>query len=157
MVIGKMKKEIQNEIKTVLDHAHSQGVDIFGFGWYLYRVHHQRWTSEWKDGWEDTLQGLKVNVDVDADIQRTTLFPGVSRRNDKMDIGIIVVWLSLIGYLIITLKAKIVEKKERKWVYFLVIAAIGFSFLIMRNISLNIVISFLNNTFGGISRMVVNI
>lgn len=83
--------------------------------------------------------------------------PGVSRRNDKMDIGIIMVWLSLIGYLIITLKAKIVEKKERKWVYFLVIAAIGFSFLIMRNISLNIVISFLNNTFGGISRMVVNI
>ena len=74
-----------------------------------------------------------------------------------MDIGIIVVWLSLIGYLIITLKAKIVEKKERKWVYVLVIAAIGFSFLIMRNISLNIVISFLNNTFGGISRMVVNI
>jgi hypothetical protein len=74
-----------------------------------------------------------------------------------MDIGIIVVWLSLIGYLIITFKAKIVEKKERKWVYLLVIAAIGFSFLIMRNISLNIVISFLNNTFGGISRMVVNI
>ena len=74
-----------------------------------------------------------------------------------MDIGIIVVWLSLIGYLIITLKAKIVEKKERKWVYVLLIAAIGLSFLIMRNISLNIVISFLNNTFGGISRMVVNI
>ena len=83
--------------------------------------------------------------------------PGVSRRNDKMDIGIIMVWLSLIGYLIITLKAKIVEKKERKWVYFLVVDAIGFSFLIMRNISLNIVISFLNNTFGGISRMDVNI
>ncbi|MCQ6279120.1 hypothetical protein [Bacillus sp. EB600] len=74
-----------------------------------------------------------------------------------MDIGIIVVWLSLIGYIIIVLKAKIVEKKERKWVYFLVIATVGLSFLIMLNISLNIVISFLNNTFGGISRMVVNI
>jgi hypothetical protein len=79
------------------------------------------------------------------------------KRNDKMDIGIIVVWLSLIGYIIIVLNAKIVEKKERKWVYFLVIATIGLSFLIMLNISLNIVISFLNNTFGGFSRMVVNI
>jgi Ger(x)C family germination protein len=80
MVIGKMKKEIQNEIKTVLDHAHSQGVDIFGFGWYLYRVHHKKWTSEWEEGWEDTLQGLKVNVDVEADIQRTTTSGSVQKE-----------------------------------------------------------------------------
>jgi hypothetical protein len=74
-----------------------------------------------------------------------------------MDIGIIVLWISLIGYIIIIIKGKIVEKKERKWVYLLVIAAIGFSLLIMLNISLNNIIWFLNNTFGGISRMVVNI
>lgn len=73
-----------------------------------------------------------------------------------MYIGIIVVWLSVIGYMIIVLKAKIVKEKEHKWVYILVAAAIGFSLLIMLNISLNIVISFLNNTFGGISRMVVD-
>jgi hypothetical protein len=74
-----------------------------------------------------------------------------------MDIGIIVVWISLLGYMIIVYKGKNVEKKERKWVYLLVITAIGFSILIMLNISLNNVIWFLNNTFGGISRMVVNI
>jgi hypothetical protein len=74
-----------------------------------------------------------------------------------MDIGIIVVWISLLGYMIMVYKGKSVEKKERKWVYLLVITAIGFSILIMLNISLNNVIWFLNNTFGGISRMVVNI
>jgi hypothetical protein len=74
-----------------------------------------------------------------------------------MDIGIIVVWISLLGYMIVVYKRKNVEKKERKWVYLLVITAIGFSILIMLNISLNNVIWFLNNTFGGISRMVVNI
>lgn len=74
-----------------------------------------------------------------------------------MDVGVILVWICLIGYLIIVIKTKIVNKKERKWVYVLVMAAIGFSLLIMFNISLNIVISFLNNTFGGISRMVVGV
>ncbi|WML52762.1 hypothetical protein RCG17_25930 [Neobacillus sp. PS3-12] len=74
-----------------------------------------------------------------------------------MDIGIIVVWISLLGYMVVVYKGKNVEKKERKWVYLLVITAIGFSILIMLNISLNNVIWFLNNTFGGISRMVVNI
>jgi hypothetical protein len=74
-----------------------------------------------------------------------------------MDIGIIVVWISLLGYMIMVYKGKYVEKKERKWVYLLVITAISFSILIMLNISLNNVIWFLNHTFGGISRMVVNI
>jgi hypothetical protein len=79
------------------------------------------------------------------------------KRNEKMDIGIIIVWFSLLGYMIMVYKGKDVKKAERKWVYLLVIAAIGFSILIMLNISLNNVIWFLNNTFGGMSRMVVNI
>jgi hypothetical protein len=79
------------------------------------------------------------------------------KRNEKMDIGIIVIWFCLLGYLITVYKGKDVKKEERKWVYLLVIAAIGFSILVMLNISLNNVIWFLNNTFGGMSRMVVNI
>jgi hypothetical protein len=79
------------------------------------------------------------------------------KRNENMDIGIIVVWISLLGYMVMVYKGKDVEKKERKWVYVLVVTAIGFSILIMLNISLNNIIWFLNNTFGGISRMVVNI
>lgn len=74
-----------------------------------------------------------------------------------MDIGIIVVWFSLLGYMIMVYKGKYVKREERKWVYFIVIAAIGFSILIMLNISLNNAVWFLNNTFGRISRMVVNI
>lgn len=82
---------------------------------------------------------------------------GMLKRNESMDIGIIVVWISLLGYMVLVYKGKNVEKKERKWAYLLVITAIVFSILIMLNISLNNIIGFLNNTFGGISRMVVNI
>lgn len=74
-----------------------------------------------------------------------------------MEIGVLVVWLSLVIYIIIVRKAKIVEKKERKWVYLLVILAVGCSILVMRNISLNYVIFLLNNTIGSLSRMVLKI
>jgi membrane-associated HD superfamily phosphohydrolase len=82
---------------------------------------------------------------------------GMLKRNESMDIGIIVVWISLLGYMVMVYKGKKVEKKERKWAYLLVITAFVFSILIMLNISLNNIIGFLNHTFGGISRMVVNI
>lgn len=74
-----------------------------------------------------------------------------------MDIGVIVVWLSLAAYVMICLKAKIIDKKERKWVYLLVLGAIGCSVLIELEISLNSAISFLNDTLGSLSRMVVKI
>lgn len=90
-------------------------------------------------------------------IYKGLLLRGILRRNDEMGFGIVAIWLSLILYLIIVLRAKIVEKKERKWVYCLLVVAVGFSLLLVLNISLNTVVNFLNNTFGGISRMVVNI
>jgi hypothetical protein len=74
-----------------------------------------------------------------------------------MDIGIIVIWLSLSVYTFILFKRKIIEKKEWKWAFLLTFIAVGLSVLVTLNISLNEVISLLNNTFGGISRMVVNI
>lgn len=80
MVVGKMKKEITNEIQSTLNHAHSQGADIFGFGWYLYRTHYQQWNKNWKNGWEETLKDLKVSVNVDADIQRTTTSGNVEKE-----------------------------------------------------------------------------
>lgn len=80
IVVGKMKKEIEREINTTLKSAHSKGVDIFGFGWYLYRVHHQNWIDKWKNGWEYTLRDLQVNVKVDADIQRTTTSGDVEKE-----------------------------------------------------------------------------
>jgi Ger(x)C family germination protein len=80
MVVDKMKKEIKNEIQSAINHAHSQGIDIFGFGWYLYRTHHQNWIKDWKNGWEDSLKELKVSVNVDADIQRTTTSGNVEKE-----------------------------------------------------------------------------
>lgn len=72
MIIEKMEQEIKRHILTVLDHAHSQGADIYGFGWNLYKYHNQKWDRYWKNDWETTLRSLKVNINVDADIQRTT-------------------------------------------------------------------------------------
>lgn len=71
--------------------------------------------------------------------------------------GLAAVWLSLFIYLFVVWKAKIVEKKERKWVYLLIAAAIGLSILTGLNISLHSVTSLMNNTFGRLSRLVVNI
>ncbi|WP_223587933.1 hypothetical protein [Neobacillus bataviensis] len=74
-----------------------------------------------------------------------------------MDLGVIIVWLSLTIYVFIIHKAKIIDKKERKWVYLLVLVAIGCSLLVEFDVSLNSATSFLNNTFGRLSRMVVKI
>lgn len=73
-----------------------------------------------------------------------------------MDIGVIVVWLCLVIYMIVVYKAKIIEKKERKWAYLLVGLAVLLSLLAAFNITFNPVISMLNDTFGKLSRLVVN-
>ncbi len=74
-----------------------------------------------------------------------------------MDVGIIVVWLSLAIYAVILIKAGILDKKERKWVYFFVLTAVVFSILVHFNISFNSAVTFFNQTFGNLSRMVVDI
>jgi hypothetical protein len=74
-----------------------------------------------------------------------------------MDIGILVVWLCLVIYVIVLFKGKIIEKKERKWMFMLVGLVVILSILAGLNISFNMVVSFLNNTFGRLSRMVVKI
>lgn len=72
-----------------------------------------------------------------------------------MDIAI--VWLSLAIYVVIIFKAKIIDKKERKWVFLFIILTIGCTVLTGLHLSLNSVTSFLNDSFGRLSRMVVNI
>jgi hypothetical protein len=74
-----------------------------------------------------------------------------------MDLGIIVVWLSLIVYTVIVMETKIVNKKERKLVFILVTVTVACSFLVLLHISLHGVVTFLNDTFGRLSRMVVKI
>ncbi len=74
-----------------------------------------------------------------------------------MDIGIIVIWLSLIVYTAIVMKTKIVSKQERKWAYILVLVTISCSFLVLLHSSLDGAVAFLNETFGRLSRWVVEI
>ena len=71
-IISKMENQIEEEIQAILKHAHSQGVDVYGFGWYLFKNKHQEWEQNWKNNWRKTLPNIKVTVVVDADIQRTT-------------------------------------------------------------------------------------
>lgn len=72
MIVRKMEKEVGKEISGLLKHAHSEGSDVYGFGWNIYRNHYRQWKSKWEANWQDTLKDLEVNVNVDADIQRTT-------------------------------------------------------------------------------------
>ncbi|MBM7655331.1 Ger(x)C family spore germination protein [Neobacillus cucumis] len=71
LVISKMEGQIKKEIEAILNHAHSQGVDVFGFGWYLFKYKHQEWNQNWKNDWRTILPNLKVTIKVDADIQRS--------------------------------------------------------------------------------------
>ncbi|WP_042356138.1 hypothetical protein [Bacillus rubiinfantis] len=74
-----------------------------------------------------------------------------------MKIGVIIILVALLVYLIIVFKAKIISKKERKWVYLLVLLTIGCSLLVSFNLYLNGITEFLNNFFGRLARMVVKI
>jgi Ca2+/Na+ antiporter len=74
-----------------------------------------------------------------------------------MGIGIIVVCLIIGLYLLIVLRQKQNEKKDRKWVFILAALAVAMSIMISFNVSLNFIIEFLNNTFGRFSRMIVNV
>ncbi|WP_042464000.1 Ger(x)C family spore germination protein [Neobacillus dielmonensis] len=80
LIIKKMEEMIKSNIKAVLDHAHSEGIDVYGFGWYLYRNHYHEWKNNWEEDWEKTLPTLKVNIHVDSDIQRTTNTGNIERK-----------------------------------------------------------------------------
>lgn len=73
-----------------------------------------------------------------------------------MDIGILIIWLCLVVYILISLKAEdIVKKKERKWVCMLVIVTLVCTILSVLHISFHEALSVLDDIFGNISRMVV--
>ncbi|MDQ0246394.1 Ger(x)C family germination protein [Bacillus fengqiuensis] len=72
MVKEKMEKAIQKQIKDIVDHSKSEGIDSFGFGWHLYRKENRLWEKEWKQRWREMLPDVKVDIQVHADIQRVT-------------------------------------------------------------------------------------
>jgi len=74
-----------------------------------------------------------------------------------MKIGMLVVWLSLIIYVLTIFKEKIVSRKERKWVYIWVGLAFVLSLFDLFHIRISVVTTFINVTFEGISRLVVKL
>ncbi len=72
LMIGKMKQEIIKEVKSILGHAHAQTIDLYGFGWYLYKYQQQLWVDLFENKWDLILPSLRVDIMVDTDIQRTT-------------------------------------------------------------------------------------
>jgi hypothetical protein len=67
-----MEQEIKDEILSIIRHSHNDGIDVNGFGWYLYRNKKNQWEQKWQKDWEKTLRELEVTVNVDADLQRMT-------------------------------------------------------------------------------------
>jgi len=74
-----------------------------------------------------------------------------------MKIGMLVVWLSLIIYVLTIFKEKIVSRNERKWVYIWVGLAFVLSLFDLFHIRISVVTTFINVTFEGISRLVVKL
>ncbi|WP_043933766.1 Ger(x)C family spore germination protein [Bacillus sp. EB01] len=65
-----LEKEIKGQVEAILNRAHKEKADVAGLGWYLYKSHHSRWDSEWKENWYEKLPELDFTVQVDCDIQR---------------------------------------------------------------------------------------
>lgn len=74
-----------------------------------------------------------------------------------MDMGVIVILISIVIYLLVLFKNKMIKKKERKWVFLMLSIVIGLSLMTSFNISLNFIVKFLSNTFGEFTRMVVKV
>ncbi|WP_194841372.1 Ger(x)C family spore germination protein [Salinibacillus xinjiangensis] len=77
LAIDSMEKKIKKEIDALLDHSTSEGIDVYGFGWHLYRHDNRQWEEKWADNWSSTLKKMEIDVQVNATIQETTN-PGIT-------------------------------------------------------------------------------
>ncbi|WP_053363051.1 Ger(x)C family spore germination protein [Bacillus sp. FJAT-27251] len=71
-MIQEFEKAVKKQITALLKHAHAEGSDVVGFGYYLYRNHNRSWEKEWQKDWRERLKDLEVTVNVEGDIQRMT-------------------------------------------------------------------------------------
>lgn len=71
----KMEATIKDQIEAILTHSKSEGIDVYGLGWYLYRHENQLWKSKWEGPWDELLKDVKVKVLVNADIEESINSP----------------------------------------------------------------------------------
>lgn len=67
-VIQKLEEQIKSEVEAILTHSLSEGIDIYGLGWYLSRKEGELWKQKWEKDWEKLLPELDVKINVDAEI-----------------------------------------------------------------------------------------
>ncbi|UFU00614.1 Ger(x)C family spore germination protein [Radiobacillus kanasensis] len=77
LAVKNMEKKIKQEINALLEHSMSEGIDVYGFGWYLFQHVNKQWEKKWADNWRNTLKEMKIDVNVNATIQQTTN-PGIT-------------------------------------------------------------------------------
>jgi len=66
----KLDKTIENQVTAVLEKSMAEGIDLYGFGWFLFRTQNKLWMKQWEDSWDEILKDLEVTVKVDSDIRR---------------------------------------------------------------------------------------
>ncbi|NMD69181.1 Ger(x)C family spore germination protein [Bacillus sp. DNRA2] len=66
--INKMETQIKEEIEAILVHSMSEGIDIYGLGWYLSRKESNLWKQKWEKDWNKLLTELDVKINVKAEI-----------------------------------------------------------------------------------------
>ncbi|WP_456275295.1 Ger(x)C family spore germination protein [Bacillus sp. AK128] len=71
LATSKMGEQIKAEVTKILNHSTSEGIDMCGLGWHLYRNEIFLWEKELKNEWETLLPDLEINVKVTAEIERT--------------------------------------------------------------------------------------
>ena len=64
-----MEFTIKDQIEAILTHSKSEGIDVYGLGWYLYRHENRLWKNKWENRWDELLKNVKVKVLVNAYIE----------------------------------------------------------------------------------------
>lgn len=72
-----LESSIQKQVLALLNHSKSEGIDVYGLGWYLFRHENKLWEKNLKENWRETLQKLEVKVKVRSKITRS-INPGIN-------------------------------------------------------------------------------
>ncbi len=73
---------VENEIKSAIEKTKEKEVDTLGFGNAVYRQAPQKW-HELEDEWQENLDELEVNIDVDANVRRTGIMLAPPGEGEK--------------------------------------------------------------------------
>ncbi|HHW48786.1 MAG TPA: Ger(x)C family spore germination protein [Clostridiaceae bacterium] len=77
-----LEEIIRQEIMTAFDKSRELNADIFGFGEILHKKYNNVWKTI-KDDWDEVYPTIKLNIEVEARIQKTDLLKKPATSNKK--------------------------------------------------------------------------